>query len=542
MGTLLELGLSNAVLASVLAVVAAGVGQVCRRPAVVHSLWLLVLLKLVTPPLIPAPFSLGIPADAAVTDDPPGPVAEHPSQHQTPEPREGADGDEPFIDVQYLPSETARLAPAETETLPSGLSWPAIVGPLWLAGSLVWSLWVVLHVYRFQRLLGHAKPAGAELIGLVRTLAGRLGLKRYPSVWLVPGAVSPMLWTVGRAPRLLFPARLLERLDREQLQTLLVHELAHMRRRDHWVRFVELAALGLYWWHPVLWWARRELHEAEEQCCDAWVVWTLAGTGRAYALALLQTVAFFSQVRAPLPVAASGIGLVPHLRRRLTMIMQGKTQRSLSWAGGLAVLGLGVVLLPLSVQAQAPVPQVRPNDAKGSRQEKIEILKKAIQILEEQEKAERKKTPEPKKESPEVGKVLTEAKAAAAEVEAKRRELLKAQAKLDQILRRLAELQGKDYRNPDFVRPHLPSVGQAPDGARFGKYPPGPVKPKPKDKTPTELEQKFDRLLREVEELRRELRRDRPTTGQYGPGGPKKVPSDSGPSKPDLKAVPPSAR
>jgi hypothetical protein len=157
------------------------------------------------------------------------------------------------------------------------------------------------------------------------------------------------------------------------------------------------------------------------------------------------------------------------------------------------LLGLGVVLLPLSVQAQA-LTQARPNDAKGSRQEKIEILKKAIQILEEQEKAEQKKTPEPKKESPEVSKVRAEAKAAAAEVEAKRRELMKAEAKLGQLLRRLAELQGKDYRIADFVRPHYPSVGQGPDGARFGKYSPGPVKPKPTDKTPTELEQKFDRL------------------------------------------------
>jgi beta-lactamase regulating signal transducer with metallopeptidase domain len=137
-----------------------------------------------------------------------------------------------------------------------------------------------LVVAQMGRLSDSNSRDAAELNGLVRTLAGRLGLKRCPSVWLVPGALAPMLWTVGRAPRLLLPTRLLERLDREQLQTLLVHELAHLWRRDHWVRFVELAALGLYWWHPVLWWARRELHEAEEQCCDAWVVWALAGAGR----------------------------------------------------------------------------------------------------------------------------------------------------------------------------------------------------------------------------------------------------------------------
>ena len=53
METLLHLGLVNAALATALAVVAATAGRVCRRPAVRHSLWLLVLLKLVTPPLVP---------------------------------------------------------------------------------------------------------------------------------------------------------------------------------------------------------------------------------------------------------------------------------------------------------------------------------------------------------------------------------------------------------------------------------------------------------------------------------------------------------
>src|SRR6516225_11506259 len=53
MGTLLEIGLSNAIMAVVLAVPAAAVGLIWRRPALAHCLWLLVLFKLVTPPLWP---------------------------------------------------------------------------------------------------------------------------------------------------------------------------------------------------------------------------------------------------------------------------------------------------------------------------------------------------------------------------------------------------------------------------------------------------------------------------------------------------------
>ena len=44
---------------------------------------------------------------------------------------------------------------------------------------------------------------------------------------------------------MLFPVRLLDQLDREEMETLLVHELAHLARRDHWVRWLEVLASGL---------------------------------------------------------------------------------------------------------------------------------------------------------------------------------------------------------------------------------------------------------------------------------------------------------
>jgi hypothetical protein len=156
-----------------------------------------------------------------------------------------------------------------------------------------------------------------------------------------------MLWAVGGKPRLLVPSRLWQALTEEQRAVLLLHELAHLRRCDHWVRGLEIVTTCLYWWHPVVWWARRELREAEEQCCDAWVVWALPRSARAYALALVETLDFLSEARPALPAAASGVGHVHDLRRRLTMIMRGSTPRRLTWGGFLAVLGVGAVLLPL---------------------------------------------------------------------------------------------------------------------------------------------------------------------------------------------------
>ena len=107
---------------------------------------------------------------------------------------------------------------------------------------------------------------------------------------------------------MLLPAALWQRLNEKQRDSLLLHELAHLRRRDHWVRALELVVLGLYWWCPLAWWAQRELREAEEECCDAWVMWLLPQAGRAYATALVETLDFLAQARPALPPAATGVG------------------------------------------------------------------------------------------------------------------------------------------------------------------------------------------------------------------------------------------
>jgi len=73
-----------------------------------------------------------------------------------------------------------------------------------------------------------------------------------------------------------------------------------------------------------------------------------------------------------LPAAASGIGHIYHLRRRLTMIVRGNTPRSLSALGWLVVLAVGLFLLPLAAQAQAP-------DKKSEeRERKIELIQEKL--------------------------------------------------------------------------------------------------------------------------------------------------------------------
>ena len=105
--------------------------------------------------------------------------------------------------------------------------------------------------------------------------------------------------------RLIFPARLAKRLSPAKLDTLLLHELAHFARRDHWLRALEMAACVVYWWNPLVWWTRREIERAEEECCDAWVIDTLPEERRSYAEALIEVTEHVSQMAAPVPAGTN---------------------------------------------------------------------------------------------------------------------------------------------------------------------------------------------------------------------------------------------
>jgi beta-lactamase regulating signal transducer with metallopeptidase domain len=513
---LLQIGLGNAVLATLLALLAAGLGRVLRRPALTHGLWLLVLIKLITPSLWPVQVWPSDPEPATATAEialvpssQTGQVPEAELPPTTPEDSRElaveAGGPTPPSPADHFPGAAAPAAP--------GVSWKSVAAGVWLAGTALWFLVCAGRVYRFRRLLRHARPAPAELQDDVRRLAQQMGLRRFPDAWMVPGAVSPMLWALGGRPRLLIPAALVERISAVQRATILAHELAHLCRGDHWVRRLELVTTGLYWWHPVLWWARREIGIAEEECCDAWVVGELPAAARDYARALVETMDFLSEVRPALPPAASGVGHVHLLRRRLTMIMLGTTPKRLSGAGLLALLGLGAVALPVvpiwgqephkEIKVQVVTPDgtapdgqrrvilVDPGDETGTKTvERVQVIRREdrksdgsveearddVELLEVQLEVKRAELAESEarikqaqRDLERVGRLkvgsavsqgeLDAAKdkfeIAQAQLQQKRAQLKEAEVRLVQAKRRLTRLQGakEPARNPAPARP-----------------------------------------------------------------------------------------
>jgi beta-lactamase regulating signal transducer with metallopeptidase domain len=122
---------------------------------------------------------------------------------------------------------------------------------------------------------------------------------------------------------LLWPANLEDRLDAAARRTVLLHELAHLKRRDHLTAWLEVVVACLWWWHPVVWWARRELRAYAELACDARVVASLPDARSRYAKALVDVCEFISLAK---PANAPAVGMARGHRRsferRLHMILR----------------------------------------------------------------------------------------------------------------------------------------------------------------------------------------------------------------------------
>lgn len=583
MNAFVWLGLGNLALAVPLAGLAWLVGRYVRRPALTHGLWVLVLMKLVTPPLGIVPVRL-VEKSPSTSDTAVIAQADEPVRNELrnavnslvpPQPLDidwdAFDGDgfrasrEADVVQQGMTSaagavrgggEVGGEMPLTPHLTELAMPWAVpVLGGLWVLGAVVCWGRTLRKAWQFERCLREATPAPQVIRERVRQLAAEMGAA-CPNVAFVPGTITPLLWVWGRKATLVLPKDFFETLDLEMQTTLLVHELAHWRRGDHWVRRLECLAGGLYWWCPLAWWAQAGVRQAEEELCDAWVVATLPDSARVYALALVETVDFLAGARPLLPPLASGLGPFPSLQRRLTMIFRTGIPRRLTFVGLLGLLGLGGLFLtwspgPMAAQAQdeerprkkkdgaprEPGPRdgdvrpegkprdgdVRPEGKPRDGERRPEGKPRDGEGRPEGKPRDGEDRPAPKRgdAGPEdLQRLREELRARQAELERLQLELQKKARDLQQLMEKARGFEGgPGGGRPDFKRPVPPERGDEgkkprPDENRGPRPEGGPDMGRRLD----ELEQKLEMMIREFGSLRRDM------SGRGGPGGPPPAP------------------
>lgn len=235
----------------------------------------------------------------------------------------------------------AAAAPASADwlaVLRVALPWLVLA---WVCGVL-FLVARVLRQWSGLRAIVRAAEALPDWQDRARLLGRRLGLRHAIRILASARIATPTLVGWVR-PVVVVPFALLARMPTEQVDLILVHELAHLRRLDHLANLFQVAVETLLFYHPVVHWISRDARNERELCCDALALEVTGGKRRDF-VAALAGLAEFRTSHAELALAASGGLLV----ERAWFIAGTVPERRRGHAGltvvGLALLGLAIAL------------------------------------------------------------------------------------------------------------------------------------------------------------------------------------------------------
>jgi uncharacterized protein (TIGR03435 family) len=232
-------------------------------------------------------------------------------------------------------------------TLPGlAVVFPTILLAIWFFGCATilvmwWSRW-----RRVAMAVREATPVahGKELDAL-RRLEQLADIRKPIAMVSAKASVEPGVFGIVK-PVLLWPYGISDRLDDEQVEAVLIHELAHIRRCDNLAAVLHMLVGALFWFHPLVWWLGARLVDERERACDEEVV-RLGSDPQLYAESILTTCEFYTGS----PVACVSGVTGSDLKKRIEAIMRShKAQELNRWRKLLlAMAGATMVVAPVGV-------------------------------------------------------------------------------------------------------------------------------------------------------------------------------------------------
>ena len=281
-----------------------------------------------------APVDQGQTPAAAPTGSDPGRSITHFHRGQTPD--AAAAGSDPGRSFTHFASRMAA-------------SWQILLLVAWAAGALLILGRVVLGLFAVQ-LMARRTPAVADApwLPLANELASELGL-RGVRFMRAANASMPMAWGLFRSS-VLMPADA-DTWPPERLRIVLLHELAHVKRRDCLTHLFSQMAFAAYWFNPLAWLAARHMRTERERACDDLVLAT--GTrGSDYADQLLDIARVMRAGRFPAILAGASLAMAhrSQLEGRLMAILDPTIDRgALSRVrAGLVVVAFAILVVPVA--------------------------------------------------------------------------------------------------------------------------------------------------------------------------------------------------
>jgi len=297
------------------AIAVAGLAVAFRknRAAVRHSLWLAASLKF----LIPFSLFVGLGGQFHGRLSSPASTLHMPVVFE--------EFNEPFV-AQSLPTAPIAVPQAKPDRLPIALV------SLWLVGLGVCVLGWVNQWRRVRRLIRAASPLDLGLAIPVVSSHER---------------IEPGVFGILR-PVLILPNGISEQLSPMQFQTIIAHELCHVRRRDNLISTVHMLVESMFWFHPLVWWIETRLLEEQEAACDEAVL----GSGvdpETYAEGILKVCELYIQTTVGCVSGVTGANLKKRLGRIVLNLRPLKLTNQKRWL--LAISGMAAISAPVLLGA-----------------------------------------------------------------------------------------------------------------------------------------------------------------------------------------------
>ena len=216
---------------------------------------------------------------------------------------------------------------------------------VWLCGVAIASVRVATGWTHVRRIRTSATAAPAAIERVLMSVEAKLGMRAAARIGLTSMADSPIAFGWWQ-PTILLPMATIVDLTPEQLEAVLAHELAHVRRYDFAANLAQVIVETLLFFHPATWWVSSRVRREREHCCDDSAV-ALAGDPATYVRALLA----LERSRPGAPSLALGLGagaheLLPRIHRLLRVerpVVRAATA-SVAIAGFLLLAGAGSAL------------------------------------------------------------------------------------------------------------------------------------------------------------------------------------------------------
>lgn len=208
-------------------------------------------------------------------------------------------------------------------TILAGLKpWANLVAGAYVLGVLAMMFRVIMALWGGHRLRRDATLIGEPgLLELVQVQTGRIGLKAAPAIAYCQRVATPAVVGILR-PMILLPPAALSGLSTFELEALLIHELAHIRRYDLLVNLLQRLVESVLFFHPAVWYVSRRLNVEREHCCDDLVLSAgIPPLSYADALVRMAEICSGASTAAEVALAATAGKCPTELKRRVLRVL-----------------------------------------------------------------------------------------------------------------------------------------------------------------------------------------------------------------------------